>query len=238
MSMFNPKSKEWYQNHDDAARIRENGTEFRAAQQATKALRQGMAGVRRTMKDGTTSNRLSVIMREIIVNGPGLRGQASLEVSVLGTKLKGFQWVSGDPLEDSFNPSHSVSVGVGRDTATWTIPDFSTDTYISKPSRATHFRLVLAIATVSDYTYAPGEGKHVPVDETINGIGETARTAEIPIGGMVGAVTTLTANLPVGTIMPTASALIVSVGIEFYQERQGQYFLLAAKNGMKVMEVA
>jgi hypothetical protein len=54
---------------------------------------------------------------------------------------------------------------------------------------------------------------------------------------MVGAITTLVSELPGAPALPTDTALISCLGIEFYQEINGNQYLLSSGNAMKIAKV-
>lgn len=81
-------------------------------------------------------------------------------------------------------------------------------------------------------------GLYEPRDPDVNAIGAVTYSDAIPLGGMVGSITTLDVDLSsVGTV-PITSVIIGSIGILFYQEMNTKMYELAQNNAMKVAVVA
>lgn len=219
-------------------RTRENMREFGGAAKVGKAFRHAFGGVTKTMGDTYIASRLNGIMKRINSFGGGIRGERDFEVVTYGEMLRGFEFNKDTPLSAQFfAPSSSPTINASRDEVTWTIPDFDTDSFVRAPEGATHFRLVLAAGYVSDYSYSSALDDYEPVDDSVNGLGGVVFSSDIPVTGLVGAVTTLTLDLSsLGTI-PATSALFAGVGIIYYQEINGDLYELAQGNAMNVASV-
>src|SRR5690606_12392320 len=153
-------------------RTRENMREFGGAARVGKACREAFAGIVKTMSDTYMGARLNGIMKRINRNGAGLRGERNFEVVTYGEMLKGFEFNKTLPLNSQFfAPSDPPEISVSRDEVTWVIPDFNTDSFITVPEGATHFRLVLAAGYVSDYSYDSRDEAYKPLSEDVNGRG-------------------------------------------------------------------
>jgi len=130
-----------------------------------------------------------------------------------------------------------LAVNVDRNEVTLTIPDFNPDDLIKAPAGATHFKLINAITSVSDYQFDTATSKYEPKVDAENGLGEVTKSAELPLGASVGAVTTLIATLPGAPVLSADVGLLSCVGIEFYQKVDTQFYLFASGNCMRVDEV-
>lgn len=224
----------------DAAykRTRENMREFGGAARVGKAFREAFAGVVKTMGDTYMGSRLNGIMKRINRNGIGIRGERDFEVVTYGEMLKGFEFNKVVPLNSQFfAPSDPPVINAARNEVTWTIPDFNTDSFIIIPEGASHFRLVLAAGYVSDYAYSSTQEGYEPVSVDVNGRGGVSYSADIPLVGMVGSVTTLVVDLSTLPLVPATSALFAGIGIIFYQEINSDLYELAQGNAMKVAAV-
>jgi len=210
--------------------------EFGGAARVGKAFREAFAGIVKTMSDTYMGARLNGIMKRINRNGAGLRGERNFEVVTYGEMLKGFEFNKTLPLNSQFfAPSDPPEISVSRDEVTWVIPDFNTDSFITVPEGATHFRLVLAAGYVSDYSYDSRDEAYKPLSEDVNGRGGVSYSADIPLTGMVGSDTTLNVNLSALGAIPATSALFAATGIIFYQEINTELYELAQGNAMKVV---
>lgn len=231
----NKVSKNRIMNDPAFKRTRENMQEFAGASASGKAFRDGFAGLAQSMGDTYLSARLSGLMKRINSQGAGDRGERDIDVVTFQDLFRNFEFNRATVFDSKFfAPSALPSINASRDQVTWSIPDFNTDSYINKPEGATHFRLVLAGSYVSNYGYVSGVKGYEPVDDSVNGRGGFEASAEIALGGMVGAVTDLTIDFTALGAIPVSSALFVGVGIVFYQEVNGNFYELAQGNCMKI----
>lgn len=219
-------------------RTRENMMEFGASAKASKALREALGTVIKTMGDTYVTPRLTGIMRRIVSNGAGLRGQRSINILPNADLLEGFELNKKEALSSQFfAPYSKPTLNADRDVITWLVPDFDTDSFITKPEGATHCRLVLAAGLLSDYDYVSALRSYEPVDDDENAIGSAVYSADIPLVGLVGSDTTLVVDLGLGTPVVATTATIAAVGIVFYQDINGQLYELASGNAMQIATV-
>jgi len=219
-------------------RSTENEREFGAAAAAGAALRDGLSGVSKAYADNELSNRLTALFRKMLKRGTGIRGKRPIEVSANPGMLRGLELNRKISLSSVFNASgHSVTVPASRDEATWDIPAFDPDTYITWPQGATHFKFTLAISVLSDYEYDPAAEDYVAIDSGINCRGTVVRSPDYALDVPLAAPVSITASLPAGTVLTAASSLIVCQGIEFYQEVSAQLYILASGNAMRIHDL-
>jgi len=216
-------------------RTRENMQEFGGAASCSKAFRDSFASIARLVGDTYLSARITGKLRGVLPNGVGLRGERTIDLVDNTESLMGLNFNLSKPFDSHFNaPSAGPSINASRDTVTWSIPDFSTDTYVRGPEGATHFKLALAAGYTSNYEWVPALKSYEPVEDTPNGIGSVAYSAAIPLTGMVGAATDLTVDLTAYTPIPVTTALFVGTAIVFYQEVNGELYELAQGHSMKI----
>lgn len=216
-------------------RTRENMQEFAGAARAGKAFRQAFGNVVSLMGDTYLSGRLSALMKRINRNGSGIRGERPIDVTANSEQLSNFEFNKKAPFGAIFFPKYEApTFNANRDVATWTIPDFDVDSFVKSPEGATHFRLVLSLGLVSNYEYKAELDEYDPVSPEENGKGITEFSADIPVKGSVGAVTTLTADLGYGAAVPATVLALAAIGIVFYQEVDGKMYELAQDNAMQI----
>lgn len=218
-------------------RTRENGREFGGSSKAAKSLRDALSKVFKSFSDKRANNRLFSIMKRMLNNGPGVRGQRLLDLTAQGHLLKGFELNETDAFGSKFQAMYSTAVNADRNELTITIQDFHTVDDVSAPSYATHIRLVGAVGSVSNHAFDPVNKTYAPTNELQNGVGSVVRSSEIQIGGMVGSVTTLIVQIPGAPVLDTDVALVGAIGIEFLEEVNGDFYLLATANAMQIIEV-
>lgn len=214
---------------------RQNMTEFGGCAQAGKAFRKAFAGMVGIMGDSYISARVSALMKRINLKTPGLRGRRGIDLVTNADLLVDFSFNPADSLEAILlAPYASPTLDANRDVATWLVPDFNTDSLLKSPEGATHFQLILSLGTVSNYQYVDSMTKYQPVEKDFNSKGITAYSTYIPIGDMVGADTTLTADLGIGAPLPATVVAIAAIGILFFQEVDGVQNQFAQGNSLVV----
>lgn len=102
---------------DDAfKRTRENMREFGGAASAGKAFRDAFASVAKTMSGTYMGARVNAVMKRILNNGAGERGEREINLEGYGYMLKGFEFNTQTPLGSIFYaPSEPPTVAVDRD---------------------------------------------------------------------------------------------------------------------------
>lgn len=219
-------------------RTRENMREFGGAARASKAFRDGYANIIKLMGDTYLSGRLTAVMRRIADLGTGIRGRRSIDIASNTELLNNFEFNKTRPLGAVFYPKYTApSFDANRDIATWTVPDFETDSFVSPPEGATHFKLVLAAGLVSNYEFVVALDGYEPVEPAENSLGTTVYSDAIPLQGAVGSDTTLVADLGLGTALPVAVVATAAIGIVFYQEINSELYELSSGNTMRVATI-
>lgn len=215
---------------------RQNMTEFGGCAQAGKAFRKAFAGLVGIMGDTYLSARVSAMMKQVNLNTPGLRGRRNIDLVSNSDLLVDFSFNPKDSLDAILRAPYSDPVlNADRDVATWVIPDFNTDDFLKSPEGATHFQLILALGIVSNYEYVAITGKYKPVEKDFNGTGIVGYSPYIPLGGMVGSVTTITADLGIGAALPATVVAIVGIGIIFSQDVDGVQNQLSGDSSLAVV---
>ncbi|SDR90546.1 hypothetical protein [Winogradskyella sediminis] len=231
----NRVSKNRILNDPAYIRTRENMQEFGGAAKCGKAFRSSFASISRLVADSYISSRITGKFRGIVGSGVGLRGQRLYNVVDNVTQFIGFDFNILKPFDANFNaPSDRPVITAGRDSITWDIPDFNTDTYVNFPVGATHFKLALAAGYMSNYEWDDATKGYVPVEEAPNGVGVVTYSNAIAIGGMVGAATSLTTDLTAFAPIPATTVLFGATAIVFFQEVNGELYELAQGHSMKI----
>lgn len=225
-------------NNDPAfKRTRENMREFSGSAQVGKAFRVGFAMFLKLMSDRYFTGRLTGLMKKINSYGSGKRGARSFSILANKASIVGLEFNNLLPLASVFFAPFTQVVDALRGKVTITIPDFSTDSYVNAPEGASHFKLVLVLGTLSDYTFVnPGIG-YEAVNPALNSKSAFAMSSSIPLTGQVGNDLVLIADLGNGVVLPNTLAVNVALGVVFYQEINGDLYELASKNAMKIIDV-
>lgn len=231
-----PKSR--IMNDRAFRRTRENMKEFTAAVLSASAFRVALGGLMKAYADNGMSNRLSKILGKVIRTSPGTRGERPMEISQNLDSLRGFELHDTDKFISACSfTGYNVVVNPARTSATWTIPVFDIDAFVGRPQGATHFKFCLALGALSDRIYNSAMSNYVPASPAEDGVGAVVRSAAFDYDTPMAAPIVITADLPVGTVMTPSAALIVGIGVEFYQDVNGTLNILASGNAMKVHDL-
>ncbi|OAZ02868.1 hypothetical protein [Flavobacterium succinicans] len=192
-------------------RTRENGSEFGRAGKAGKMLRMALRQVLINSSDGRMVSRLTQSMTKVIqadaTNPRGLRNVIDGEAEL----LTGFEFNIGGKLGTTlFAPFVGTIDRVSGDIGL-TLAPFVPITMIAAPAGTTHFKIISAGAAIDfeaeKFEVATSETAVLPWDATL--------TAPINQDNSVSA--------------NSANPLFLALGVEFYQEVNGQMYPL--KNG-------
>ncbi len=202
-------------------RTRENGAEFGAAGKGGKLVRNAIRILLQNAKDKRVVSRLTTDLLKVVktdaVNERGLRTVQDGDMSL----LNGFEFnINGKLGATIFTPFvNAFARGTGE--SVLIISAFAPAIRIAAPSGTTHFKIVMGIAEL-DFA---NETSAFESDETAILPYDSADTADINLA----AVTTVNSTHPV----------IQVLGIEFYQEVNGQMYPLknGAYNALAVVKV-
>jgi hypothetical protein len=218
-------------------RTRENNREFKGSANAGKSLRMGLANVTKRFADSVFSSRLTAAFNLMVRSDTGIRGQRPILVVTHKSHLIGTDFEGNLPLAAVFVAPRTLTVNAGRNSVTLDIPTFSIDDLITAPDGATHWRVVLAIVSLSDHEPdAQGKG-YVPVNVALNSLSGQDESAWNLVSGTLAAPMQLVATLPNNPVMTATTGLVACVGIEFSQAVGSNYYVFAQKNAMRIEEV-
>lgn len=223
----------------DAAfvRTRENMNEFGGSAKAGKSIRNALSALMSEMSDSQLTGRLTGVMKKInLEDGSEARGYRAILISQQRNYLTGFQFNKNINFDSIMSAPFTLAHVAGRTEATATIPAFNPASFLSAPAGATHFRLIQALAVVSDFGYANSTGTYEPIDADNNELVEISYSAYLPLN-TVTTNTVITSTLP-GTPTLTADVSVLQcLGIEFFQQVGSNYYLFNSGNGLKIQEI-
>jgi hypothetical protein len=193
------------------ARTRENGAEFGRAGKAGKMLRNAIRSVLQNVADNRMVGRLTQEMMKVIQaderNARGLRNVIDGEAEL----LENFDFNRNSKLSTTIFAPFSPVIDRVAGKLIVDIPSFIPLNMIAAPSGTTHFKIISA-GTEIDF-----ENETFVVD--------TKETAEIAWDNNPTAAINLENAVSANSTLP----MFLALGIEFYQEVNGQKYLL--KNG-------
>jgi len=198
-------------NDPNFQRTRENGAEFGRAGKAGKLLRNSIRAMLQNGSDSRMVSRLTQKMVEVIqedaTNPRGLRNVIDGEAEL----LEGFEFNISGKLGTTLYAPYTSTIDRVAGTLTASVPSFVPLNMIAAPNGATHFKIVSAGAEI-DF-----ENETFVID--------AQSTAVLPWDATATAVINLANTVTANSTHP----LFLALGIEFYQEVNGQMYPL--KNG-------
>jgi hypothetical protein len=203
-------------------RTRENGAEFGRAGKATKLLRTALNSLLQNSADSRLSSRLTTEMMKVIkADETSIRGMRNVidgEVEL----LQGFEFNSDGRLTSSLYAPYEASINRATGQFTVSVPPFVPSHMIASPGGCTHYKFVSAAAEVD---FVAGGYK---VD--------TKETGLLPLDNLQTAAVNLESSLTPASTHP----LFLVLGMEFYQEVNGEMYPLnnGAFNSLAVVKVS
>jgi hypothetical protein len=192
-------------------RTRENGAEFGRAGKAGKILRNALRALLQNASDSKMVSRLTQEMVKVIQEDTtNPRGQRNV-IDGESELLEGFDFNLNGKLGTTLYAPFTAVIDRVAGTLTANLPAFVPVNMIAAPAGATHFRIISAGAEV-DF-----ENENFVVDAKDSGI--------LPWDAVATAVINLVNAVTANSVHP----LFLALGIEFYQQVNGQMYSL--KNG-------
>lgn len=202
-------------------RTRENGSEFGRAGKGGKVLRNAIRALLQNASDRRVTSRLTKELLAIVkTDTTNKRGLRTIQDGGLSL-LEGFEFNINGKLGSTLFTAYSKAFDRTSGDIILNIAAFSPIVRIAAPTGATHFKVVMGAAEL-DFA---NETSTFESDETDILPYTAADTAEI----------TLTASLSANSTLPIMQVL----GIEFYQEVNGQMYALkhGAYNTLAVVTI-
>ncbi len=192
-------------------RTRENGSEFGRAGKGGKVIRNAIRVLLQNAKDKRVVSRLTkslvAVTKTDTTNERGLR---TIQNGDMNTLL-GFEFNANGKLGATLFAPFTTSLDRAAGDVGASLAPFAPTVRIAAPSGTTHFKLVMGAAEL-DF---PNESSTFESDET----------AVLPYDGADTAAIDLSVSLTANSTLP----ILQVVGVEFYQEVNGQMYPL--KNG-------
>ncbi len=219
-------------------RTRENVAEFGGASSAGKGLRMAVINPFKQMADAFVTARATKLCRMVMdLATTGIRGQRPFLPAAHKELFLNFSYSSHHSFYSILQAPYSIALTPERNSVTVTLPDFDAANLLNAPPGATHFQLQLVLGLLSSYAYDPLTKRYVALSPEENTVHATTASAQIAVGGAMGAELVMTASLPAAVIVPTNCVALAGLGIEFYQFVAGRYYRMAMGHAMKIAAV-
>lgn len=203
-------------------RTRENGSEFGRAGKAGKVLRLALRSVLVNSADSKMVSRLTTQMIKVIqadvTSARGLRNVIDGEAEL----LMGFDFNINGKLGTVLYAPYTAVINRVTGDLTITVDPFIPINMIAAPSGTTHYKIISAGAEI-DF-------------EAETFVGNNSETAVLPWNAAATAAITHTNAVTPASTKP----LFLALGIEFYQETNGQMYSLksGASNPLAIVQVS
>lgn len=234
--MANGPSKDRIAKDPAFKRTRENNMEFGGSAKAAKAMRLALSTVLQSMAGRYLTSRLTKLFKIINLKSLGTRGQRPIELSEYKATLKNFDLNKKTNLSSVFGTVFNATHNVDRNEGTITIPSFVPRDFINAPTGATHFRLVLALGSVSDFVFDAGVNGYEAAVPELNSLSAIEYSAISELGSTPISFD-LTAAFSGAPVMSDVVSVVQCLGIEFFQAVGAEYYVFAQDNAMKVVNV-
>lgn len=212
--------------------------EFGGCASAGKSIRTGLSQVIKQMSDPQMTGRLTGVLKKInLEDQTEARGYRAILISQEKQYLIGFPFDRNISLEGVFTAPYTLAHPVSRDAGTLTVPAFNPANLINAPAGATHFRLLVALACVSDFAFNAQTGTYEPIDTANNELSDVAYSGYLDLTTAIGSSTVVTATLPGSPTITADASVLFCIGVEFYQQVGSNYYLFASGNALKVADI-
>lgn len=228
-------SKDKIMTAPEFANTRKNMVEFGGCAQFAKWMYIFLAmSIFNTVRSKISMRQMTATLRRIqqaYADPAELLGQRTIMLHEL---LKGFQFNSKNVFSSIFSAPYTNEISVGYDSVTVSIAAINPSTDLVVPAGATHFKLFVGLAHVSDSEYNTITGKFdAPTSK-----GYTVQeSAFLPATSETAVQTDIIALIPGTPVIEIGDKLIETIGISFYKEIGGEYNKMFELDAMEVMEV-
>ncbi len=230
-------SAEQVQNDPAFERTRENMNEFAACAKAGKSVRTALSSLLNTMSDSQLTGRLTAIMKKInLEDQTEARGYRAILISAQKQYLKNVQFDKSVNFDGVFSAPFTLANNAGRNDGTLTVPVFNPQNLLIAPAGATHFRLIQALAVISDFEYNDNTGTYEPIDATNNEASIISYSDYLPLDSVTTAQA-ITSAFVGAPVLGTDVSVIQCVGIEFSQKVGPNYYTFSSGNALKIAEI-
>lgn len=190
------------------SRIKENMQEFARAMRGAKLIRTTFATFIDEIKDFYFTRRLASEMNKVIkadrLNLRGFRNISDGDIEL----IQGFEVNTDMALTTAFKAKIVPSIDRATGIMKVDFPDQVTASLISKPEGASHFRLRIGGASInfdtSEHLFTQTAGAYIP----LTNLGISVPSLEVQLPAAI------------------ADPLILALGVSFYQEVNGAYYLV------------
>lgn len=207
--------------------------EFSVAARAASVIRKACIPRGKHMIDATFVARIQAVIRAILSKAPGEMGMRHLQLGQHLHELEGMDTHENGALHQSLRAPFELKLSPTTDQITLAIRPQNGDWGLLDVPGATHFRIVLTAAIVTDYPYDRASHKHQPAHPDLIRPAVATESALMAIDQPHPGLT-LTLCQPHITQLPADAYWVIGVGIEYIKPIKNQPFVLTAGTAMAI----
>ncbi|MBI1226874.1 MAG: hypothetical protein GC192_16700 [Bacteroidetes bacterium] len=221
---------------DEFKRTRENMAEFAGCAKVGKAIRTAFSPLKHMFSRRLTGTLTAIVKRINLEDGSEVRGQRAILLTQVPQHLEGLDFDPALSLTSVLRSPFDVVEAAGRKGSTLVVPKFNPQNSLKVPSGASHFRLVNAVAAISDFALSAETGSYEPKEADQNGVTGTAFTNYLDVMKETDEIN-LEATFLNGMEPKPEVAVLNAVGVEFYQKVGDNFYMFASGNAMQLVDV-
>lgn len=208
--------------------------EFIGCVKASAALNRALVGGVKDFMDKKFLSRTTKVHSVMVKEGDGAAGRRAIRVQQNAHFYHELTLDARSKLDGRLLNFPRMLVNAERNTVTAEFEEFNPAEAILGPGSARHFRLALAVAVVSDFSYRGGEAVYESEHPELGELCAVSDTGFLSLYESVPAKT-LVASLPGLPVLPDGTLLLVFLGIEFALEINGCVQSMVSGRAMQVV---
>ncbi|MDP4267730.1 MAG: hypothetical protein Q8880_09905 [Bacteroidota bacterium] len=218
-------------------RVVENIHELIGCVKVTQNLRINFGGNYKTLADSHFHNRLVSVLKKICKLANGVRGERPINISEHKEMLQNMEFDIKSQFSVIFNAPFSLTATPDRTGSTFTLLPCKPVDCLDIPQNSTHFRVDLAMASISDYEYDSTVIGYLPSDPVNNKLFAGGFSDYLPVNADIIAPVPITATFTGAPVIGADVSVIVAVGSIFYQQVDIQQYKFLQNSCMKFQMV-
>lgn len=215
-------------------RTREINQEFAGIAKCSKAARFGLNSTMITIGDSKVTTRMNSVVRKVLYNGEGPKGQRSIDLVANKSYLVGFEWDVQDQVAQIFPYTCEMTSNADRTEVTLIIPPFHPMNGVAYPPNATFMRFLNLISVCPNFYYNQSQREYEPQYPELVGAHALGTSNYLPLNQEVDKPITVKAKLSLKNPLPADVVVIGSLGLQFYDQDNSDYVEFKTGSCMKI----
>lgn len=217
-------------------RTREINQEFAGIATASKGMRTSLNSTLVTIGNPNVTIRMNSVMRRILNNGEGPRGERTIDLAANKDFLVGFEWDEREPFSQVFPYPCEMEASADRLEITLTIPPFNPLNGFGRPVAGNYMRFLNLAAVCPNYSFNKDSKSYEPVHPQLVGKHAVTFSDYLPINEDVGEPIALTAKIDLTAPLPVDTVVVGCIGIQFFDQHDGVYSDFRTGSCMRILK--